>query len=811
MTSSLHRTLAALALLAVTSTATAQPGAATDTLRLAGLHAPVEILQDTLGINHIYAANEHDLFFAQGYAAARDRMFQLEMWRRQATGTVAELLGPREVERDAGVRLFRFRGDMQGELAHYHPRGAAIVQAFVDGVNARVAEVRSGRAPRPVELELLGTMPGLWTPEVVVSRHQGLVGNATQELQYGRAVAAAGAQALLDVAGFGPGTPQVALDSALDVRVLAADVLAPYRAFRAPLRFQAADLAVGMRDADGAYARLAAAADSLELERRWRDRTEEGSNNWVVSAGRTRHGRPMMANDPHRALGVPALRSWVHLVAPGWNVIGGGEPAIPGVSIGHNEHGAWGLTVFNTDGEDLYVYRTDPADPARYWYQGRWEPMRVVWDTIAVKGAAPVVVAHRYTRHGPVVYADTALRAAVAMRAAWMEPGGAPYLASLRMDQARTWAEFREASRWFNLPGENMVWADTSGTIGWQAVGLAPVRRNWSGLVPVPGDGRYEWSGYLPMLEKPSAVNPAEGFIVTANNDVLPPGYQHRDAVGWQWSDPYRAQRIREVLAAGRDFTVQDMAQLQTDYTSLPARQLVPLLKAVRGADARSEAVRRTLLAWDQRLEPDSRGAALYAAWSRALVDSTERRVIPAAVREHVRGAPLSVVVGWLVTPSPKLGANPRLARDSMVVRALAQAVAELTERFGADTTAWRYGDERFKHVRIQHAMSGVVSDSLRARLDLGPLPRGGDGNTPGATGSSAGNQAHGATFRIAVDVGDWDTALGTQSPGMSGDPASPHYRDLFESWAKDGFFPVAYSRGAVERMVERRTVLVAP
>ena len=244
---------------------------------------------------------------------------------------------------------------------------------------------------------------------------------------------------------------------------------------------------------------------------------------------------------------------------------------------------------------------------------------------------------------------------------------------------------------------------------------------------------------------------------------------------------------------------------------SLPARQLVPLLKAVRGAEARSEAVRRTLLAWDQRLEPDSRGAALYAAWSRALVDSTERRVIPAAVREHVRSAPLSVVVGWLVTPSPKLGARPRLARDSMVVRALSQAVAELTERFGADTTAWRYGDERFKHVRIQHAMSGVVSDSLRARLDLGPLPRGGDGNTPGATGSSAGNQAHGATFRIAVDVGDWDTALGTQSPGMSGDPASSHYRDLFESWAADRFFPVAYSRGAVERMVERRTVLVAP
>src|SRR5581483_7184956 len=220
---------------------------------------------------------------------------------------------------------------------------------------------------------------------------------------------------------------------------------------------------------------------------------------------------------------------WVHLVAPGWNVIGGGEPTIPGVSIGHNEFGAWGLTIFATDGEDLYVYRTNPANRRQYWYKGRWEAMRVLRDTIAVKGQAPVRIELAFTRHGPVVYEDSVRHLAYAVRAAWLEPGGAPYLASLRMDQARTWDEFRDACAFSNIPGENMVWADRMGNIGWQAVGIAPIRTNWSGLVPVPGDGRYEWADFLPIKEKPHDFNPQRGFIATANNDLIPRNYPHMD------------------------------------------------------------------------------------------------------------------------------------------------------------------------------------------------------------------------------------------------------------------------------------------
>ncbi|HEV8236797.1 MAG TPA: penicillin acylase family protein, partial [Gemmatimonadaceae bacterium] len=464
-----------------------------DTLRAAGLRQPVEILRDNSGISHIYAKNEHDLFFAQGYSAARDRLFQLEIWRRQATGTVAELLGRRELERDIGARLFRYRGEMGRELARDHPRGAAIVGAFVDGVNAYVAETERNPALLPLEFRLLGTKPGRWTPEVVISRHQGLLGNVEEELSYGRAVAAIGADTVKKIAWFHPGDPDIRLDSAIDGALLSAPILAPYQAFHSSIRFQPSDLITSFRNDDDAYRRLAAVSESLSVELKANERRDIGSNNWVVSGRLSASGHPLLANDPHRSQSVPSLRYWVHLVAPGWNVIGGGEPEIPGISIGHNEYGAWGLTIFATDGEDLYVYRTDPANARRYWYQGRWQSMRIVRDSIRVKGQAPVIVELAFTTHGPVVYEDSARHVAYAVRAAWLEAGGAPYMASLRMDQARTWEEFRDACAFSNIPGENMIWADRSGNIGWQAVGIAPIRTHWSGLVPVPGDGRYEW------------------------------------------------------------------------------------------------------------------------------------------------------------------------------------------------------------------------------------------------------------------------------------------------------------------------------
>lgn len=782
---------------------------AADTLRVQGLREPVEIVRDQNGISHIYAKNEHDLFFAQGYSAARDRLFQLELWRRQATGTVSELLGKRELERDIATRLFKYRGDLATELAAYHPRGAAIVRAFVDGVNAYVHATEADPKLLPIEFRLLGTKPGLWTPDVVISRHQGLLGNVEEELNHGRAVAALGPALVKELSWFHPGDPDMKLDPAIDGALLSQPILAMYQAFHSNVRFQPSDVVAAYRNDSMSFRRLAAFADSMAADLHDNGRRDIGSNNWVVSGRLTESGKPILANDPHRAQSAPSLRYWVHLSAPGWNVIGGGEPEIPGVSIGHNEAGAWGLTIFGTDGEDLYVYKTNPKNRREYWYNGAWVPMRIVKETIAVKGAPAAAVELAFTRHGPVVFEDSLKHVAYAVKAAWLEPGGAPYMASLRMDQAKTWAEFREACSYSNIPGENMIWADTAGNIGWQAVGIAPIRQNFSGMVPVPGDGRYEWSGYLPIKEKPHSFNPPEGFIATANNDLIPPGYAHMDAVGFVWADPYRWARISEVLGSGRKFAIADMMRLQTDYLSIPARQLVPLLRDIPGVSETTERTRRLLLDWNDVLDKDSPAAGLYEAWYRRLSANVTALVVPANARPYYRNLGSSKkLIDYLVSPTGAFGANPVAARDSLLLRSLDEAVAEMTRRFGGNPAAWAWGQNNYHHVTISHPLSAVVDAATRAKLDVGPAPRGGDANTPGATGSTD-NQTSGASFRMVVDLASWETAVGINTPGQSGNPESAHYRDLFPLWANDRYFGVPYAASRIRATVDQVSLLV--
>ena len=847
---------AAVTLLATAALLTAPSGpTATTTLTLPGLQAPVEIIRDRWGINHIYAETEYDLFFAQGYAAARDRLFQFEVWRAQATGTVAEMLGPDELERDIGFRLFKYRGDMTVEMNHYHDRGSLIIPAYVDGVNAYIAETETNPALLPIEFDLLGVRPKRWTPEVVISRHQGLLGNIGAELNYGRAVAAVGADAVKRVANFHPGDPDIELDPAIDGALLSDDILGLYNAFRGSVRFRREHLVPEYRGDEEAFGRLEAAVrdvrgatadaaapaattgaipgrhadapdwqpdptrqDPLALPAgsdpagsgplTWPDLESLGSNNWVVSGRLSESGYPLMANDPHRAQSAPSLRYWVHLVGPGWNVIGGGEPEIPGVSIGHNGYGAWGLTVFRTDGEDLYVYETDPDNPNRYRYRDGWEEMTVITEEIPVKGRSPHTAEFKYTRHGPVVFEDTGNNVAYAVRAAWLEPGGAPYLASLRMDQAKTWEEFVEACNYSNIPGENMIWADREGNIGWQAVGIAPIRRNWSGLVPVPGDGRYEWDGYLPIRAKPSVQNPPEGYFATANNHLTPDDYPHMDAIGYEWSDPYRWARAAEVLGSGRLHSMADMMALQTDYLSIPARTMVPMLRHVGPSrDPDTERARELLLAWDFVLDPASVAAAIHVAFEGRVRANVRNAIVPAAQRRVLGGMAMTKVIDHLNAPGGEFGDDPVAGRDAVLLRSLEEAVAALREKLGRDMDGWQYGQPGYKHATIFHPLSRAAPPEIAARLTVGPLPRGGNSYTLNNTGGGD-NQFSGASFRLIVDTGDWDRAVGSNTPGQSGDPDSPFYDNLFELWANDRFFPVFYSRERVESVAAERWML---
>ena len=801
-------------LFTVVSIATAQSAppqatSAAERLHVSGLKDSVEILVDRWGISHIYAKNESDLFFAQGYNAARDRLFQLELWRRQATGTLAEILGKKELRRDIGNRLFMYRGDLAQELNWYHPHGAAIIQSFVDGINAYIAETQRNPALLTPEFKMLGIKPRNWTPAVVISRFNGLLGHVNQEVNMALAIRAIGVERVKDLEYFQPGNPNLDLDPAIDVSQLSRDVLGLYSAFRAPLRFTADELVAeyrnNPRDRDRVLAKLGESADNpsaIELSER---RQDMGSNNWVLSGKLTASGYPIMMNDPHRNLAAPSLRYWVHLVAPGWNVIGGGEPSLPGISIGHNEYGAWGLTIFGIDSEDLYVYDTNPEDPSQYKYAGGWESMTMIKESIPVKGESPAAVELKFTRHGPVIFEDKAHRKAYAVRAAWRKIGGAPYLASLRMDQAKSWEEFRDACVYSRVPAENMVWADKDGNIGYQAVGIAPLRPNWSGLLPVPGDGRYEWDGFLPIKALPHVENPEKGFFNTSNNYLIPPGWPYKDALNYTWTDPYRADSVEQFLRSGRMFTVADMVQLQNSVLSIPARELVPMLREITLRDMKSsnratEEARERLLHWDFNLDKDSVPAGIYELWQRQIQANVRARFIPEEAQDSIGMPPISKMIHWLEDPDGRFGSDPIAGRDALLLKSLDEAVANLTQRVGADMEKWNLG--AYHHALIHHPMSNALKPADRAKYDVGDLPRGGDAYTVDATGFD--NQSGGGSFKIIVDTEDWDNSLGLNTPGQSGDVNSPHYRDLYQLWARGRYFPIFYSRKKIESVTEK-------
>ncbi len=777
-------------------------------LDLQGLEKPVEILVDQWGVPHIYAETEYDLFFAQGFYAARDRLFQFEIWRRQASGTVAEILGSRELKRDIGTRLFMFRGDIEKEMNHYHPRGASIITAFVDGVNAYIDQTEENPELLSQEFKLLGIKPGKWTPEIVISRHQGLLGNITRELRIGRAVAKLGADRIKELTWMHPKEAVLDLDPSIDKELLFEDVLGLYNAFRRPVRFRPEDLVAEVQNRNKKdflerYKKQEEEWATLQME----ESSVIGSNNWIVSGEHTQSGYPIMANDPHRSISAPSLRYMAHLIGPGWNVIGGGEPEIPGISIGHNEHGAWGLTVYRTDAEDLYIYKTNPDNPNQYWYEGHWEEMRIIKDTINVKRSNPEIVELKYTRHGPVVFEDKNKNAACAVRCGWMEIGGSPYLASLRMDQSTTFEEFREACNYSHIPGENMIWADREGNIGWQSVGIAPIRRNWSGMVPVPGDGSHEWDGYLPIIAKPNIYNPENGIFVTANENVTPLDYEHWDAVGHDWADPYRGDRVKEFLNSGRIFSVQDMADLQTDYLSIPARTLVSLLKRVDVSEhEKAQKAKDYLMDWDFKMEPNSIAAGIYQAWERIIRAVMEHQVMPPAAAEYLN-LQMKQVMDMLIFPDGKFGSDAVQGRNEFLKATLIEAIASLERKLGTEMNKWQYGQENYKHVIIRHPLSSALNEEWRKKFDVGPHPRGGNGFTANVTGHGD-NQTHGGTFRIIVDTGNWDHSLATNSPGQSGNVDHPHYRNLFPIWAKDQFFPLYYSRSKIESVTNYKIKL---
>jgi penicillin amidase len=739
---------------------------------LDGLQEPVEVIRDRWGVPHIYAENQHDLFFAQGFIAAQDRLFQIDLWRRMAVGEIAEIEGSAGIEADRFARLVKYRGDLDEEWQSYSPDTQEIATSFTDGINAYIDHIGDRL---PIEFEELNYRPQKWEPADCLGRMSGVVMSRNFQLEPQRAKLVA------------------------EVGIEKARMLAPADP---PLDFEPPD---GLDLDDITPTKILAGLNAATAARPFS--RDDGSNNWVINGARSESGKPLLASDPHRAIEMPSLRYLVHLNAPGWNVIGSGEPALPGVACGHNQRIAWGFTIICTDQADLYVEETHPDDPTRYRVGDDWEPMEIIREQIEVRGDdQPVELELRYTRHGPVIYQDESRNRAYALRSVGAEPGGAAYLASLAVDRAKNWEEFRDSLKRWKMPSENMVYADVDGNIGWVAAAMTPVRENSDGLFPVPGaDGKHEWQRFLGIDELPQLFNPPD-HIATANHNILPDDYPH--AIAYEWAPNYRYHRILERLQTPGKFTLDDMQSMQHDNISLAGRELAELADGFRCDEDELETCRQMFADWDGELSRDSRVGPLYAFWLEALLQECFSRHVPAELMPFVAGQRgIPVMLPAIREPTAQwFGDDPVPERDRILRETFEQAVAETKAALGPDISTWRW--DRLHTVTFHHALSARDAERA-ATFNRGPIGQAGDGLCPNATRyETPFGQISGASYRHLFDLADWDRGLATSAPGQSGQPESQHYDDLLELWQRDAYFPLLYSREAVEEAAAHRLCL---
>lgn len=759
------------------------------------LENPVEILVDEWGIAHIYAQSKQDVFIAQGFNAARDRLWQIDFWRRRNLGRLAQVFGADYVERDRAARLFLYRGDMRAEWLAYGMETKRIVSAFVAGVNAYVHLCLSDSRFMPVEFGALGYSPELWNvDDIPRMRSHGVCSNVREEVARALALRDHGPE-VENLRRKREPAHELKIPKGLDLSLIPDDVLRVY------------DLGTTVLP---------------ETDLKSPGFVPDGSNNWALDGSRTTTGRPILANDPHRAAAaMPGLRYIAHLIAPGLNVIGAGEPGLPGISIGHNATAAFGLTTFAIDQEDLYVYRTNPANPMEYWYDGAWEPMLAIQETITVQGRSEEVETLRYTRHGPVIYQDPDKESAFALRAAWLEPGMAPYLAATQSMQAESWEAFTAAMNRWGAPPLNQVYADTKGNIGWKPTGLMPKRPNWDGTLPVPGDGRYEWDGFYDGDELPEVRNPASGMVASANELNLPEDHPLYREVTFDWFAPYRKHRILEYFQDLPLSSIEDSLALQNDVLSVPARHIMSRIKALN-LDSAAIPGLELLLDWDFRLERHSAAAVLFEVWYRQFLRPALKRFVlstslqdPSRLRAAMSAtivaedflADARVDIALLESWQDDDESNASLA--AIVSGTLSQAVSTVAAQLGDDMHSWRWGDLHVSY--MQHPKRGRLqtTDVEEQLLSVGPHGRGGSGDTVCDTAYNAEwQQTSGSTFRVVVDVGEWDGSRAMNAPGQSGDLRSHHYTDLFTAWARGESFPLVYTRESVEKHCRERIVL---
>jgi penicillin amidase len=732
-------------------------------LRVPGLKQPVDVIRDQQGIPHIYAKNDDDLFFAQGYVMAQDRLWQTEMWRRWREGRLAEVFGPKAFDYDARARLMKFRGPWDDkEWTSYHPDAKRLFTAWANGHNAYIA---SHADNLPVEFKLTGTRPEPWTAETVALRWSQLnidstSSGPTAELQLALNVKKYGAEEANRRAAPDP-YDDLKVPEGLDLNWITEDALAASKKGEGD-PFEPGKLP--MPEIVAPYRSLVPGKQAARLMPQMQDM--DGSNNWVVSGKLTASGKPMVSNDPHRTVSEPSLRYFVQLDAPGWHVIGGGEPPYVGVDLGNNQNMAWGVTFAGVDEVDTYVEKTNPDNPNETMFNGNWVPMKIIREEIKVKGEdKPRTVELKFSQHGPVFYEDPAQHIAFAARSSDQQPGTAPFRGSFKLAQATSCEDFFVRAMAWTLPSHNLICGDTKGNIALQVSGWAPDRDGFTGRLPVPGTGKYEWKGR--RNDMPRSYNPARGYIATANDNTQittdfkgPPVFYNttKDV------DIARITRIHQLLdkqiAEHKKFTIADMERIQQDDYSLHAERDAPLFKGWTAKNPDAEKARALIAGWDRILTVDTKPGAIYVRWT--TTDAGKKAV----------------------------DAKPGPEQQALVEQGLVEALDRITKDWGPDQSQWRYG--RINESKLQHQFIDQYS--------LQPIERPGGFNDVNATG---------AHFRRIIDLADVDKTMATNAPGESAQPGSPYYGNQRERLANGVYFNLPFTRAALDKQTAHKLTLL--
>lgn len=761
-------------------------------LQVAGLSAPVTIHRDENGVPHIYAGDAHDLFFAQGYVHAQDRLFQMDFQRRVGTGTLSEVLGEATLETDQFLRTLGTGRAAQLDLALLDEETLSHLQAYADGVNAFIA---ANSNKLPIEFRILGYKPQPWQPldTVVWGKMMAwsLGGNWENELMNARLIEALGAEQ-------------------------AAEVMTRYPAsgpFIIPPEVK-----------------TFAGLEQFDMDRVWAlkrllktDAPGIGSNNWVVAGSRTTTGLPLLANDPHLGMQMPSVWYANGLHGGGFDVVGVVFPGVPGVVIGHNNRIAWGVTNVGPDVQDLFIEKINPDNPNQYEFQGQWQDMEVIEEAIAVKGQEqPVIQTVRITRHGPIMNEVSGAigEDAEPLALQWTALQGTPLSrAILHIDRAQNWEEFRSALQDFATPSQNFVYADVDGNIGYQAPGWIPIRANGDGTVPVPGwTGEYEWTGFIPYEELPFVFNPNVGYVATANNQVVLDSYPY--LITTDWAAPYRARRIIELIESKQQLSPEDFAAIQGDIHPIPADIFTPLLGQIDVA-ASSETVQQALaalLAWDRRMDAGAAEPLIFEMYQKLLVQETIGDEILVAGGEELAQDFLSDFRNASTQTLERLAGEPESpwwddvrtaeveSQAQIVTRAFTLAVEQLQAEHGDNVSRWRWGDAHWAN--FDHLVFAEVSplDGIFNRS----IPAQGASFTVNAAGAAYEDfvMNSGVSFRQIIDLSNLAGSQFIYTTGQSGDVFSPHYDDLVEPWQNVQYIPLRFDRASIEAASQDELIL---